>query len=155
VKREEQVELARHFGARQVVQTQDSQDTVATVRALTPYGRGADVVLEAVALPLTWQWAVEMVRKGGTVNFFGGPPSGTKVEIDTNLLHYSDITLKASFHHTPAAVRRAFNMIADGRFKAADFITGKAALEDLQLTLERLLQRTSEIKIIIDPRTQS
>ncbi len=77
-------------------------------------GRGADVVIEAVATPATWEWAVGMVRKGGVVNFFGGPPSGTVVGLDTNRLHYGDITLKASFHHTPATCRRAFALIASG-----------------------------------------
>ena len=76
-------------------------------------GRGADVVIEAVATPATWEWAVEMVRKGGVVNFFGGPPSGTKVELDTNRLHYGDITLKASFHHTPATCRTAFELVTE------------------------------------------
>ena len=59
-----------------------------------------------------------MVRKGGVVNFFGGPPSGTIVALDTNRLHYGDITLKATFHLTPATARTAFALITDGRFKA-------------------------------------
>lgn len=151
VKREEQVALAKHFGAERVVRSNDNAGPVASVRALTSSSRGADVVFEAVAQPLTWQWATEMVRKGGVVNFFGGPPSGTKVELDTNLLHYGDITLKASFHHTPATARRAFDMIAGGRFQAADFLTGRSSLEDIQTTLERLMQRTNEIKVIVDP----
>jgi L-iditol 2-dehydrogenase len=151
VKRDEQVALARHFGAADVVQTSKTENPIAAVRALTPESRGVDVVLEAVAQPLTWQWAVEMARKGGVVNFFGGPPSGTKVELDTNLLHYSDITLKASFHHTPATVRRAFALIAGGKFEAADFLTGRTGLENLQATLERLMERTNQIKVVIDP----
>ncbi len=91
-----------------------AEDVVAAARALTPEGRGADVVIEAVATPATWEWAVAMVRKGGVVNFFGGPPSGTVVGLDTNRLHYGDITLKASFHHTPATCRTAFALIAAG-----------------------------------------
>ena len=55
---------------------------------------------------------MQMVRKGGTVNFFGGCASGTKVQLDTNRLHYSEISLKATFHHTPETVRRAFGLIA-------------------------------------------
>jgi len=151
VKRDAQVAAARNFGAAHVVQSAAGADAIAAVRALTPGGRGPDVVLEAVAQPLTWQWAVEMVRKGGTVNFFGGPPAGSKVEFDTNLLHYSDITLKASFHHTPATVRRAFNLIASGRFKAADFLTGRAPLEKLKPVLDGMMNRTYEIKTVIDP----
>jgi L-iditol 2-dehydrogenase len=151
VKRAEQTSLAKKFGARETVDISVDGDPIQAVRGLTPEHRGADVVLDAAAQPLTWQWAVEMARKGGTVNFFGGPPAGTKVELDTNILHYNDLTLKASFHHTPATVRRAFNMICDKKFLAEDFLTGRASLENLQPTLERLMQRTSEIKVVIDP----
>ena len=65
------------------------------------HGRGVDIAIEAVGKPQTWQWAVNMVRRGGTVNFFGGCPNDSKVNLDTALLHYSEITCKASFHHTP------------------------------------------------------
>jgi L-iditol 2-dehydrogenase len=147
VKREDQVEAARLFGARQVVRIepgQTSEEVIAATRALTPSSRGADVVIEAVATPATWEWAVAMVRKGGTVNFFGGPPSGTVVALDTNRLHYGDITLKASFHHTPATCRTAFGLIAGGRFKSAEFITGRAPLSALAGVFRMMLSRPSE-----------
>jgi len=44
--------------------------------------------------------------------------SGTKVELDTNRLHYSEITLKATFHHTPQTVRKAFSLIAEKNVRA-------------------------------------
>ena len=74
------------------------------------------MVIEAVGRPESWIWSTEMVRKGGTVNFFGGCAKGAKVELDTNRLHYSEVTLKATFHHTPDAVRKAFALIAERRF---------------------------------------
>jgi L-iditol 2-dehydrogenase len=83
-----------------------------------------------------------MVRKGGTVNFFGGPPSGTRVTLDTNRLHYGDITLKASFHHTPAACRTAFELVTSGRFKAAEYITGRASLADVPHLFHKMLTRS-------------
>jgi L-iditol 2-dehydrogenase len=76
------------------------------------------------------------------VNFFGGPPSGTVVGLDTNRLHYGDITLKASFHHTPATCRSAFGLIASGRFRAADFITGTAALTEVPEVFRGMLTRS-------------
>ncbi|MGD0799254.1 MAG: alcohol dehydrogenase catalytic domain-containing protein [Acidobacteriaceae bacterium] len=144
VKREEQRQIAMAFGAGSVVRIEDSKDIVADVRALTPAARGADIVIEAVATPLTWEWAVAMVRRGGTVNFFGGPPSGTVVALDTNRLHYGDITLKASFHHTPAAARTAFALIAGGRFRAGDYITGAASLAQVPEVFARMMKCRSE-----------
>jgi len=151
VKRDEQVAAARKFGAEQVVQINDRVDTVEAVRALTPGGRGVDVVIEAVGRPQTWQWAIDMARKGGTVNLFGGCPSGTKVEVDTNRLHYSEITLKATFHHTPDTVRRAFKLIAEKKVQPTDYITGEAPLSKLQDILRHMLNRTGDIKTAIIP----
>jgi len=72
VKHDQQVTAAMRLGAQHVVQTTKVKDCIAAVRALTPDRRGVDIAIEAVALPLTWQWAVDMVRRGGLVNFFGG-----------------------------------------------------------------------------------
>lgn len=156
VKRDDQAVAAKKFGAKQTLQMEEGQDTVAAVRALTPHGRGADVVIEAVAQPMTWEWSVDMVRRGGEVNFFGGPPSGTKIALDTNRLHYGDISLKASFHHTPATCRTAFELITSGRLQAADFITARAGLQDVPAVFAQMMVRSAkpgppDIKTVITP----
>jgi L-iditol 2-dehydrogenase len=153
VKREDQIDTAKLFGASGVVQVEAVEDVVAATLALTE-GRGADVVIEAVATPETWEWAVAMVRKGGLVNFFGGPASGTKVQLDTNRLHYGDITLKASFHHTPAACRTAFGLVMSGRFKCAEYITGRVDLGEVPDLFARMMNRRGalrEIKTAVFP----
>jgi L-iditol 2-dehydrogenase len=151
VKHDEQITAARTFGAEHVIQTTAVSDPVTAVRALTPNHRGVDVAIEAVAVPTTWQWAVDMVRKGGTVNFFGGPPSGTRVEFDTNRLHYNDIVLRASFHHTPATARKAFELIKSGKFKCREYITGRAPLAQLSDVLQKLMNHPADIKTAIIP----
>lgn len=156
VKRNNQVTMARRLGAESVVQLSATEDVVAAARALTPAGRGADAVFEAVATPETWQWAVAMARKGGLINLFGGPPAGTTVSLDTNLLHYSDLTLKASFHHTPSSVRAAFALLASGRFDADAFLTGEAGLEEVPEVFRHMLHRSvsesrPEIKTVVRP----
>jgi L-iditol 2-dehydrogenase len=154
VKRDDQIAAAKVFGASEVVQMGAVDDVVAAVRALTPDGRGADVVIEAVATPATWEWAVDMVRKGGVVNFFGGPPSGTKVQLDTNRLHYGDITLKASFHHTPETCRTAFGLVTSGRFKCTEYITGRARLDEVPELFARMMSRdggSRDIKTAVFP----
>jgi L-iditol 2-dehydrogenase len=151
VKRDEQIAAARTFGASEVVQITAAADPIAAVRALTPQRRGVDIAVEAVATPLAWQWAVDMVRKGGTVNFFGGCAAGTKVELDTNRLHYNNITLRASFHHTPEAARKAFDLIVSGKFRCSDTITSRAPLSELNRVFRQLMNRAGDIKTAIIP----
>jgi L-iditol 2-dehydrogenase len=156
VKRKDQIAAAKRLGAAQVVHIAAVKDPVAAARSLTPEGRGADVVLEAVATPEAWQWAVNMARKGGLVNLFGGPPAGTSVALDTNLIHYSDLTIKASFHHTPGTARRAFELLTSGRFNCQVFLTGAATIEDVPKVFSSMLVRPAagdapQIKTIIFP----
>jgi L-iditol 2-dehydrogenase len=151
VKRDEQVVAAKHMGAHEIVQITKVRDVVEAVRALAPQKRGCDVVIEAVGRPDAWEWAIQMVRKGGTVNFFGGCASGTTVQLDTNRLHYSEMTLKATFHHTPETVRRAFDLIAAKKIRPTDYITGEAPLSSLQKVLRHMLNRGGDIKTAIIP----
>jgi len=150
VKRDEQVKAAKRFGADEVVHIGKNKEPVAAVIHLTE-GRGSDSVIEAVGRPQAWQWAVDMVRRGGVVNFFGGCANGTKVDLDTNRLHYSEITLKATFHHTPQTVRKAFTLIAEKKVKSTDYVTGEAPLSKLKQVLQQMLDRGSQIKTAIIP----
>jgi len=151
VKRDSQVAAAKHMGAHDVVQITNVKDPVEAVRALSPDKRGSDVVIEAVGRPEAWELAIDMVRKGGTVNFFGGCANGTRVQLDTNRLHYSEITLKATFHHTPETVRRAFHLISEKKIRSTDYITGEAPLSRLQQVLRHMLNRNGDIKTAIIP----
>ena len=151
VKHDGQVEAARQLGAAHVVQTTNIRTAIRETRALTEKDRGVDIAIEAVGVPESWEEAVEMVRKGGTVNFFGGCAVGTRVTLDTNRIHYSDITMHATFHHTPVICRKALDLIASGRFQAAAFITGHAHLYELNRVFEKLMNRGSEIKTAIVP----
>jgi L-iditol 2-dehydrogenase len=146
----ERLDAALRLGADRVVSTGEIEDPVAAVRELTG-GRGADIVIEAVGKPETWRWATEMLRRGGVVNFFGGPPAGTRVELDTNLLHYSEITCKASFHHTPRAFREALDIIESGGITANDFVQAEEPLESLPGVLFRLMEGSGALKTAIIP----
>lgn len=114
--------------------------------------RGFDVVLEAVGKPEAWEHAVQVVRKGGTVNFFGGCPAGTTLTLDTGLVHYSNLTLLASFHHTPRTIRRAFSLIEERVVQAADFVDGRSPLSRLPELLRDMAAGNRAVKTLVDVR---
>ena len=123
---EKRLDTARRLGAAEVF-----GDGHKRTRDRGPRATGFDVVIEAVGKPETWEAAVQLVRKGGTVNFFGGCPSGTTLTLDTGRLHYSSLTLLASFHHTPRTVRRALGFIESGVVHSGDFVDGECPLTEL------------------------
>ena len=73
-RRIEQVDRAMMLGADEGILIGDRHALLAELRRHTS-GRGADVVIEAIGQPESWELATQLVRKGGTVNFFGGCPS--------------------------------------------------------------------------------
>lgn len=149
-RRETQLIEARRMGAVEAICLSDAEDPVGYVRSLTD-GRGADIVIEAVGKPEVWNLSVQLLRRGGTVNFFGGCPNETRVDLDTNLLHYSELTCKASFHHTPRQIQQALAAVARGEITARDFVTDEAPLSSLKDVLRMLMNSSGKLKTAIIP----
>jgi L-iditol 2-dehydrogenase len=139
------LETARRLGAERVVNAGQESGLSDAV----PRGAGFDVVIEAVGKPETWNAAVRLVRKGGTVNFFGGCPAGTTVALDTGLIHYSNLTLLASFHHTPRTVRRALEFIEAGVVRSDDFVDGECSLTELPLLFRSMASGNRSVKTLV------
>jgi L-iditol 2-dehydrogenase len=98
-------------------------------------GRGADVVIEAAGTEEAWRRAVELVRPGGTVVFFGGLPRGTELATDSYRLHYEELTLRGAFHHAPRHVRAALAFLASGAYPWERLITHRVGLEGVAALL--------------------
>ncbi len=149
-RRQTQIERAVRLGADEVISTSDTPDPARAVKALTG-GYGADIAIEAVGTPATWEQSVHMLRRGGTVNFFGGCPSDTRISLDTSLLHYSELRCIASFHHTPKHMRRALDVIAAGYITAHDFVKGEEPLANLLEVMRYLTSHNGHLKTAIIP----
>ena len=138
---------AKTLGATRIADVGTNPDLVSTIKS--QIGDGYDVVIEAVGKPETWEASVQLVRKGGTVNLFGGCPAGTKAAFDTGLIHYSNLVLLASFHHTPRTIRRALHFIESGVIRAADFVDGEAPLTELPNLLKSMASGNRAVKTLI------
>jgi len=146
---EDRLKLARKMGADEIINA-SRVNQVEAVRELSENKRGVDVAIEAVGLPEVWEKTIGMVRKGGTVNLFGGPPSETKITIDTKLLHYSELTLKGVFHHTPQYVKRALNIILQKVLDVNSLITDELPLDQFPKVLEMMVNHQG-VKIAVLP----
>ncbi len=156
-RRLEQVEKAITLGAEDGIllnresALNEQASLIAAIKSQTG-GRGADVVVEAVGHPQAWELSTKLVRKGGVINFFGGCPTGTKVALDTALLHYSEITCKASFHHTPAHIRRSLDLVSEGKVNASHVVNDEEPLSELPRILHDLAHHPNgHIKTAIIP----
>ncbi len=111
-------------------------------RALAPLfgadpgeGEGAEIVIEAAGTAEAWERALELVRPGGTVVYFGGREHDATLSVDAYRLHYEELTLRGSFHHTPRHVRAALAFLASGAYPWERLITHRVGLEGVAALL--------------------
>ena len=146
---DERLSFAEKVGA-DVTVNGGREDVPARVKQLTG-GYGADVVIEAIGLPATWEQALRLVRKGGTVLEFGGCPPGTEIKVNAEQLHYGETRVMGTFHTTPLHFRKALDLIASRTVDVRSLVTRRMRLEDVREALEILSTSKTEIKIAINP----
>jgi len=143
--------LAKEFGgADEVVNLNETDNPQKTIMDLTPEGKGLDYVIEAVGLPELWEKALQITRRGGTVNLFGGCESGSKIKLDTRRVHYDEIKIISIFHHTPVHVREALNLIRQGKIDFEKLITHTLPIAEIKQAI-KLHQEGKAIKIALKP----
>lgn len=148
--------LAHHFGADVVIDVSQMslQEQFETVLQGTEASRGADVVIEAVGIPETWEMAARLARPGGLVNFFGGCPSGSRVSLETRPIHYSELTLKGVFHHTPAYFSQALELIEGHHIDVEALVSARYPLASVLEVMELLVRKQGVKYALIPPSFQ-
>ncbi|MHA1651712.1 MAG: zinc-binding dehydrogenase [Candidatus Helarchaeota archaeon] len=148
--KQDRLDLAKKLGADIVLNAKDEQDIIQAVKDHTDEGRGADIAVEAIGYPETWETTIKMARKGGLVNLFGGPPPTSSISINTSLLHYNELTIIGVFHTTPRYVQAAINLLANRKINTDIFITEHLKLDELDKILDNLVNQKG-IKTAIIP----
>jgi len=95
-------------------------------------GIGFDIVYVAVGMPELVETALQVVRKGGYINIFGGLPKGSKLAIDLNQIHYQQIVLDGSFGFMPRQFYLALQLMINKSINPDLFITNTVKIEDIE-----------------------
>ncbi|HYX50836.1 MAG TPA: zinc-binding dehydrogenase, partial [Ktedonobacteraceae bacterium] len=148
--------LASQFGADEIINTSSYtlEEQRTTILNQTEVRRGADMVIEAVGTPETWELAASLVRPGGLVNFFGGCPPSSQVSFETRPLHYNELTFKGVFHHTPTYFAQALELIQGHHIDVEALITDRLPLASTVKALELLVQKQGVKYALIPPDFQ-
>lgn len=146
---DERLSFAEKLGADEVINS-GKENVVEEIQKMTGE-YGADVAIEAIGLPATWEQALKLVRKGGTVLEFGGCPPGTEIRVDAERLHYGELAILGSFHTTPLHFRRALGLIASRTVDVRSLVTRRMRLEEIKEAFQILSTSKNEIKIAINP----
>lgn len=119
-------------------------------RAVEQLGRH-ELVLEAVGRPESWRTTIDAAAPGGTVVLVGGCPAGSEVTLPAAPLHYAELDVRGAFHHEPAEVDRALELLASGAVDWRALAGATIGLHELHDALVRPAAGEAR-KLVVDPR---
>ena len=144
---ESRLERARELGA-DVTVVSGAEDPIEVVQRLTD-GLGADVAIEAVGAPETFELCTELVRPGGRVANVGvhGHPATLHLE----KLWIRDVTIMTGLVDT-FTTPQLLTLIAEGRLDATPFATHRFALADTMDAYETFgdAAHTHALKVVLE-----
>ena len=143
------LDIGRAFGAHTTFNHRQIDKIENRVQDLTQ-GMGADIVIEATGNPQVWETAIACGRPGATINLFGGCPKNTAITVNTELLHYSELTLKGVFHNTPAIVHQSLETLERRELPYELLLNDDQPLENLEQVFQDMKDRKT-IKASIRP----
>ncbi|GHU63319.1 alcohol dehydrogenase [Clostridia bacterium] len=107
-----------------------SKDLAAAVDRETN-GAGANVVITACSVKAVQENAFSIAGTDGRVNFFGGLPAGQIAGLDTNQIHYKQLTVTGTTRSSHRHYRRTLDFIAKRIVDIDPVITNRYPIEDV------------------------
>ncbi len=144
------LDQVRGMGLGECVDGRSVPDIAAYLRGLAG-GGGADVTVDATGRPEVWEQAIDSVGRGGTVVLFGGCAPGSSVRVDTRRAHYEELTLVGAFHHTPAMIRSAVDLLESRAIEPGALLTYRMGLAGVKEALA-LMERGEAMKVLVEPQ---
>ncbi len=95
-----------------------------------------DVVIEASGRTQTAEWAIGLVRRGGTVVLFGVYPEQERLSLNPFRVNEDELRIVGSLNN-PNTHQRAIDLLASGRVVLDAVITHRLGLEDLPKAMDR------------------
>ena len=142
------LEFAKKVGA-DIVICSSEEDQVARVLEETG-GLGADVIFTANPTPTAHADALKMVKNRGRVNLFGGLPAGSKVELETNIIHYKELIVSGAHGSVPRHHRLAVELIASKKLDMNPFISHSFSLDEIGEAF-RVAESKEGLRVIVKP----
>jgi alcohol dehydrogenase len=119
------LEAAKQFGA-DVTVNNGREDPLEMVHSLTG-GLGADVTIEAVGVPATFELAVELARPGGRIANIGVHGKAATLHLETQWIRNITITTGLVDAYSTATLLR---LVTSHQIEAGRFVTHHFALAD-------------------------
>ena len=112
-------------------------------------GRGVDLAVAASGHPSVVRTAVEEVRRGGTVNLFGLPESGSRLDADLQQLYLRGVRLVPSYATTEREIRDVQGLVVGGKLRLSDLVSHHLPLEQVAEAFRLAARPDDAVKVVV------
>jgi L-iditol 2-dehydrogenase len=145
----ERIRVASSAGADRVVNFRD--EPLPEIVATETQGRGADVIVVAVAVREAMETASKLAAVGGRINLFAGLPSNdTTISLDANLIHYKELIVTGTTACSTGDCRRSIELISSGKVSLEPLVSGRYRLDHV-MDAFRAVHEGKVLKVVLQP----
>jgi len=146
---EERLALAQRFRVDEFINAGEV-DAVKKVLELTG-GEGADVIVTACSSNKAQEDALQIAGVKARISFFAGLPKDNPViKLDSNIIHYKEISVYGAFASYRRQYEKALELISQGKIEAKKFITHRFSLDEIVKGIETA-RSGKALKVVIEP----
>ena len=125
------------------------KDATAEIRNQTE-GRGVDVSVVACSVGSAQRDAIGITRKLGHVSLFGGLPGESTGFVDSNVIHYNEISIHGVHASSPTHNKKAIELLQSGEINARPYNGDIFPLSNILRAFEAV-DRQEVLKALIRP----
>lgn len=142
-------EAARKINDKLIIINPNNTNLVNEIKILTN-GRGVNVSIVACSVGSAQTDAMNITAKRGRISLFGGLPTNSIGFIDSNIIHYREISVFGVHASSSTQNREALRLISGGILDVRPFSSNIFALRDIEKAFKSLNSETI-MKAIIAP----
>jgi L-iditol 2-dehydrogenase len=142
------LDLAHALGVQTTIDA-SRQPLVAALASL-PGGAEVDGAILTVLTAAILADAERVLRPGGRLNIFAAPSGAARLALNFDDLYHRELAVFSTYSSTPAALREAFRLLADGRVRVAPLVSHRLPLDAFAEGV-RLQRDGKAMKVLFHP----
>lgn len=146
---EARAEIAKKMIPGIIVINPRERNTVEEIKRITG-GRGANVVITALSVPSVHTEAQIIASKMGRISLFGGLAGDGKGYIDSNLIHYKELSVHGVHATTPAMMKHILAYVEEGKLNLEKYVTEVCKLDEIQKGFVSIRDNNA-LKVLVKP----
>jgi L-iditol 2-dehydrogenase len=144
-------EFRRRAAERTGVVTFDPRDPAAVTRAVRDATKdvGVDISAVATGVPAALRLAEQLPRRGGTLNLFGLPEPGSRLETDLQKLYLSGVRIVPTYATTEPDVQEVHQLMVQEKVQLSDLVSHHFPLDRIGEAFEQATRTNETLKVLV------